>query len=179
MRILIDMDGVLADFEGEFSKRWHEQYPEKTYVPLEERRTFYVKESYPEDLRPLVTGIFAEPSFFRQMMPIAGAVEAVKEMDKMNLEVFICTSPRSVYKNCVLEKYEWVEQHLGSDWVKRVILTKDKTLVKGNYLIDDKPVITGAETVPMWEHILYDQPYNRHVNRKRLTWLDWKNVLIY
>jgi 5'-nucleotidase len=70
-----------------------------------------------------------------------------------------------------------VEKNLGPDWVKRVILTKDKTLVKADFLIDDKPEITGAEAVPVWEHILYDRPYNRGANRKRLTWANWKEVL--
>ncbi len=177
MRILIDMDDVLADFDGEFLRRWRERHPEKMYVPLEERKTFYVKESYPEVLRPLITEIYTEPSFFRALPPVAGAIESVKEMEQMGLEVFICTSPLSMYKNCVLEKYEWVDAHLGSEWVKRIVLTKDKTLVKGDYLIDDKPVITGAESVPMWEHVLYDRPYNKDIQRKRLTWQNWKQVL--
>lgn len=177
MRILVDMDGVLSDFDGEFLKRWLDRYPDKFYVPLEERTAFYVKEQYPDDLKPLVTEIVREPGFFRDMMPVVGGKEALTEMDSMGIDVFICTSPLSAYKNCVLEKFEWVEQVLGPDWVKRIILTKDKTLVKADILIDDKPEITGVEMSPGWEHILYDRPYNRAVNRKRLTWSSWESVL--
>ena len=177
MRILIDMDGVLSDFDGEFLKRWRERYPDKVYVPWEERTTFYVRDQYPDELKPLVTEIVREPGFFRNMMPIEGGREALTEMDSMGIEVFICTSPLSAYKNCVLEKFEWVEQALGPQWVKRIILTKDKTLVKADILIDDKPEITGVETSPGWEHILYDRPYNRGVNKMRVTWANWKSVL--
>lgn len=177
MRILIDMDDVLADFDGEFLRRWRERHPEKMYVPLKERKTFYVRDSYPLDLQPLVSEIYLEPGFFREMMPVEGGVDAVKAMQQMGLEIFFCTSPLSIYKNCVLEKYEWVDRHVGSEWVKRIILTKDKTLVKGDYLIDDKPIITGVESVPMWEHVLYDRPYNKDIQRKRLTWQNWKQVL--
>ena len=176
MRILIDMDGVIADFDGEFLKRWQERHPDKIYVPLTERTTFYVKQQYPDELKSLVSEIVLEPGFFRDMMPIDGGKEALFEMDRMGFEVFICTSPMSTYKNCVLEKFEWVDRVLGPQWVKRIILTKDKTLVKADYLIDDKPEITGVEDTPSWEHTLYDRPYNRGINKKRITWENWKNI---
>jgi 5'-nucleotidase len=177
MRILVDMDDVLADFDAEFLKRWRERHPEKMYVPLEERKNFYVKESYPKELQNLVEDIYLEPGFFRNIMPMPGGIDAVKTMAQLGLEVFFCTSPLTAYKNCVLEKYEWVDKHFGPEWINRIVLTKDKTLVKGDILIDDKPVITGAESTQMWEHILYDRPYNRDINRKRLTWQNWKQVL--
>jgi len=179
MRILIDMDGVIADFDGEFLKRWRERHPDKFYVPLAERTTFYVKQQYPDELKPLVSEIVLEPGFFRDMMPMDGGREALFEMDKMGFEVFICTSPMSTYQNCVLEKFEWVDRVFGPQWVKRIILTKDKTLVKADYLIDDKPEITGVEDTPSWEHIIYDRPYNRDVNKKRITWENWKDVLAF
>jgi len=177
MRILIDMDGVIADFDREFLQRWRTRHPDKFYVPLEERTAFYVKAQYPEELKSLVAEIIWEPGFFRDILPVAGAKEALLEMEAMGHEVFICTSPLSVYKNCVLEKFEWVDQVLGPEWVKRIVLTKDKTLVKADILIDDKPEITGVESTPSWEHILYDRPYNRGVNKRRITWENWKDVL--
>jgi len=177
MRILIDMDGVISDFDGEFLKRWRERYPDKVYVPMEERKSFYVKDSYPEELHPLVSEILLEAGFFRDMMPMAGAKDALMEMEQMGLELFICTSPLSVYKNCVLEKFEWVDRELGTNWVDRIVLTKDKTLIKADYIIDDKAEITGVESVPSWEHIIYDRPYNKEGNKKRLTWENWKQVL--
>ena len=44
-------------------------------------------------------------------------------------EVVICSSPITNYKNCVTEKYQWVEKHLGKDKIGQVMLTKDKTIV--------------------------------------------------
>jgi hypothetical protein len=44
-----------------------------------------------------------------------------------------------------------MEEHLGSEFTKRVILTRDKTLVRGDVLIDKKPTIGGIST-PQWRH---------------------------
>ncbi|HEX9597652.1 MAG TPA: hypothetical protein VF982_12285, partial [Anaerolineales bacterium] len=68
--------------------------------------------------------------------------------------------------------------HLGRDWISQLILSTDKTLVQGDILIDDRPEIKGA-VKPVWEHVLYDQPYNRKVEgQRRLTWATWKEVLL-
>jgi 5'-nucleotidase len=69
-----------------------------------------------------------------------------------------------------------VEEHLGSDFTKRIILTRDKSLVRGDVLVDDKPEIRGLAT-PNWQHILYDQPYNRCLPGVRMTWRNWRHVL--
>ena len=39
--ILTDLDGPLADFEGEFLRRWRERYPDEFFIPFEERRSFF------------------------------------------------------------------------------------------------------------------------------------------
>ena len=177
MRILVDMDGVLADFDAEFLQRWRGRHPDKLYIPIEERTTFYVKDEYPAELKPLVAEILLESSFFRHMLPVPGAKEALEEMQASGLEVFICTGPLAAYQNCVVEKYAWVEEYLGPSWVRQVILTKDRTLLKADILIDDRPSITGAVDPPEWEHILYDRPYNRGINKKRITWDNWRKIL--
>lgn len=40
-------------------------------------------------------------------------------------------------------QYRWVEQNLGPQFVERIILTRDKTVVMGDLLIDDKDNIQG------------------------------------
>lgn len=50
--------------------------------------------------------------------------------------------------------------------------------VTGDILIDDKPSVTGVES-PEWEHVLFDQPYNRDVKDKRrmVGWNEWESIV--
>ena len=41
-------------------------------------------------------------------------------------------------------QFKWVKEHLGKYWLDRLILTFDKTLIKGNILIDDQHQIRGS-----------------------------------
>ncbi|HJX05299.1 MAG TPA: 5'-3'-deoxyribonucleotidase [Candidatus Nanoarchaeia archaeon] len=177
MIILVDLDDVLADFEKSFLDNWRKKHPDKLYVPLEERTTFKVHKQYPPELKPLVQEIYCAPGFYRNLPLIKGGKEAIQEMRQKEHDVFLCTSPLSSYENCVLEKYKWTEERLGEDWVQRLIITKDKALVRGDILIDDNPYPKGI-LIPTWEHIIYDFPYNRHVEgKRRITWQNWKEVL--
>ncbi len=177
MVVLIDQDGPLADFERGFLICWRKRFPKENYVPLARRKSFYVRSDYPKALRRKVESVYLAKGFYRSLPAVEGSVRAIRHLIKSGYDVRICSSPLSQYKNCVLEKYQWVEDHLGRDFVKRIILAKDKTLIRGNYLIDDKPEIEGAETAE-WEHIIFDRPYNCSVtNKRRLTWKNWKIVL--
>jgi 5'-nucleotidase len=89
-----------------------------------------VREDYPSDLRPAVDAILESQGSYRNLPPLPGAIQAVTDLLAEGFDVHICTSPLEQYRNCVLEKYEWVEEHLGSEFTERVILMRDKTLVR-------------------------------------------------
>ncbi|XP_066432785.1 5'(3')-deoxyribonucleotidase, mitochondrial [Eleutherodactylus coqui] len=187
LRVLVDMDGVLADFEGGFLKKYRAQYPKEPYIALEDRRGFWVSEQY-ETLKPGLSekaiSIWEGKNFFLDLDPIDGAVEALREMSRLpNTDVFICTSPIKRYRFCPYEKYAWVEKHFGHEFLEQIILTRDKTVVSADLLIDDRPDIMGAEANPYWEHILFTACHNRHLlvtppNRRLQSWKeDWKGLL--
>ena len=176
MLILLDMDGVLADFDAGFLRLWAREHPEKMQVPLAERRHFYVDEDYPAELRPLVEAISRRERFFAELPPIAGAIEGLRAMMAAGHDVRICTAPLTQYRYCVPEKYEWVERHIGADFLPHMVVTKDKTLVHGDILIDDRPEVTGHRA-PAWRHLIYDQPYNRHRAGPRMTWANWREAV--
>jgi 5'-nucleotidase len=177
-RILVDMDGVIADLEQGFLDKFKIKYPYLPFVQLSNRTTFYIREDYPKNIHPEVESIYTAPDFFANLPPISGAIDALNEMQQFGHTVKICTSPLTRYQYCVEEKYYWVEKNLGKEWVKNLILTKDKTEVRGDLLIDDKPKVEG-DLNPTWEHILFDQPYNRMITgqRRLLHWNKWQQLI--
>lgn len=147
---LVDMDGVVADLETSLHDYIAEKFPEAV------RREgvgdiWAVEDQYDgierEDLSPL---FFAE-RFFLDLPVIEGAYEGVEALAEV-AEVWFCSTPKSsIY--CGGEKQVWIDKHFP-DFKRRLILTKDKTMVRGDILIDDKPKIIGRFD-PSWTHVLY------------------------
>src|SRR3989338_9420813 len=102
MIILIDQDGPLADFEKGFLDAWRAQFPNEHFVPLHRRRTFYVRDDYPKELRDKVESIYFAPGFYLNLPPVNGSLEALKMLVELGHDVRICTSPLSRYENCAL-----------------------------------------------------------------------------
>lgn len=171
------MDGVLADFEGEFLQCYREKFPDREYVPFADRKVFYLHDEYADEYNEDLRSIYSSEGFFLSLPVIPGSQEAVKGLQELGHEVFICSSPVNRFKHCVQEKYLWVAKHFGHELTKRIILTKDKTLIRGDILIDDKPEHKG-KLVPSWEHVLYDAPYNKDIrDKRRISWDNWISIL--
>lgn len=174
-RILIDLDGVLADFDAGFMQAW--QAAGHPYPPInpECRQHFRIMLDYPAHLRADVESIYTRPGFYRSLPPIRGAIDAVTALESLGHDIIICTTSDARYPHCVTDKHAWVERFFGSVLARRMLVEMDKTTIPGDILIDDCPHIDGT-VKPQWDHVLYDQPYNRHVDRIRLDWMCWKKV---
>jgi 5'-nucleotidase len=174
---LFDQDGVMADFDGELRRQCAKIFPNLPLKPYEEHTKTEFSQNYEEPWRSMIKTIYIQKGFFLSLPPIPGSLEALHELVDHGERVRICTAPLSQYKYCINEKYEWIDYWLGPKFIDMIIPAKDKTYVRGDYLIDDKPNITG-DYLPVWEHILYDQPYNHYVaDKRRLTWENWREVL--
>ena len=184
--ILVDMDSTLNDFLLGRNK-WLEEHksefhPHLKPISQEEKEGFYLSEMLPEELKTPNYQIYKQKGFFYSLPIIPGAKEALNDLVKRGMKVFICTVPLPDFKYCVGEKFQWVKDNLGKDpngieWTDKIILTRDKTLIKGDILIDDNPYPIGEKT-PEWEHIIYEWPFNKKIkNKRKLTWKNYKTVL--
>jgi 5'-nucleotidase len=132
--ILLDMDGVLADFEQGFVRGWTARFPGQPPLDPRDRRHFSIRDDYPEHQGAMVQADYHAEGFFRDLTPMPGALDAARALVGLGHDVRICTSPLRHYRHCVPEKYEWIDAHLGPEFVNRMIVTRDKTLVRGDVL---------------------------------------------
>ncbi len=136
-RVYVDMDGVLCNFAKSYMNKINKN----------------PKNQYPH----------AECDFFRKLEPIQDAIESIKDMN-LKYDVWILTRPSIKNPLCYTEKRLWVEDHLGFGWCKKLILCLDKSLMKGDYLIDDNPwpdfegkvILFGSEKYPSWKEVLVE-----------------------
>ena len=174
MRILVDMDGVIANCEGHFWDVWPAYVKDAPITPSAERLTYGVEDQLPVRCRNIALTVFQTKGFFRDIQPMPGAIEGLLGLERAGHSVHICTRPFFGNPHCASEKHVWVRDWLGADWERKLAIVHDKTLIRGDVLIDDMPEIKGSEE-PEWKHVLYDWPYNRDSNKDRVR--SWDEIL--
>ena len=60
LRVLVDMDGVICDFEQSFLDKFRKQHPDEPYIPLNERKGFYIDDQYAK-IKPSLQVSFTKP----------------------------------------------------------------------------------------------------------------------
>ena len=175
MIVLLDLDDVLADWDGGFRKQWQKAYPE---LELDaERTTFYIGQEDTPEQQERIYSLTHEQGFFESLEPIPGALEAYQDIRALGHDVFIVTSPGTTFDYAAGEKYRWVKGHLGQDALTSLVMTPSKHIINGDILIDDRPNIK-SEQLASWEHVLYDTSYNAKVQgKRRINWNNWREVL--
>jgi 5'-nucleotidase len=165
--VLIDMDGVLADMD--------EQIRLLTGHNVAQRET----ELLPASAEKAARAAWTKPGFFRSMPFVPGAKTAVQALLKdERFDVRFCTTPLSSSETCASEKILWIEKYFGKRASHRVVLTNDKTLVRGWILIDDRFPAEKGSLVPEWRHVIFDHPSNRARPGPRLRgWADLDRLL--
>jgi len=140
--LYFDMDNVLVDFSSAFPK-----VSPKLLAEFEGR-------------------VDEIPNIFSLMEPLNGAIEAFQVLSEKFDSYLLSTAPWE-NSSAWSDKNEWVKKYLGSTAYKRLILSHNKHLNIGDYLIDDLTA-NGADRFT-GEHI--------HFGSERFP--DWASVLRY
>ncbi len=118
--VYIDMDDVLCDFGGAYRR---------------------AKQESPQIIFPQ-----SQYGFFTKLLPLPGAIESVKSLIESDIyDPYILTAPSIKNPLCYTEKRIWIEQYFGIEFVKKLIISPNKSLFLGRYLIDDNIEGKGQE----------------------------------
>lgn len=104
------------------------------------------------------------PHIFSKMEPLENAIESYVKLCTKFEAYILSTSP---WENptALNDKLEWVKKHLGQYAYKRLILSHNKHLNHGHYLIDDRDkngadkftgelILFGSEKFPNWKSVI-------------------------
>jgi len=178
MVLLIDMDGPLADFEKGFLDAWRKKFPDQKFISLEERRGERIIDQYPALLKDRVQSVYLEKGFYLNLPVAQGSKEALDDIRNMGFDVFVCSSPMFFNPYSYMEKRLWLEKNFGADVAKRLILTKDKTIIKGDILIDDRVTSRKGKEKAGWKLLLFETYHNRNVSGfEKINWVNYREVL--
>lgn len=165
MRLLIDLDGVLANT----TENWLAHYRAISGDNLQPRQLkeydFGKHAKYPD----LVWKALATGDVFRKALPYEQAVKGMRFLTAHN-DVYIVTYSHESVLDGHRQKLDWVAHHLGLG-EDRVVFTRHKHLVQGDVLVEDAPhnVRAWLDAHPGGRAFLIDQTYNRGYNHERCT----------
>ena len=140
--LYIDMDNVLVDFQSGIDS-----------ISEEERIQFK------DDLDEV-------PGIFSKMRPVERAIESYVELTK-HFDVYILSTAPWENPSAWTDKLLWVKKYLGKHAYKRLILSHNKQLNTGDFLVDDRTA-NGA-----------GQFGGEHIHFLSEEFRNWKDVVTY
>lgn len=165
-RVLVDMDGVLFDFDGEVCRRLQVRHPE--IQPLElDPPDFYTANNYAKEHQDSVWAISNEKGFVAALPLVPNALLGWERLLESGYTPQICSTllPKEYAPHCKEEKLAALEEHFvprfGAWAVQTALFTPEKHLARGVALIDDKPAPIKHSEEAIWEHVIFDRACNR------------------
>lgn len=127
-RLIVDMDGVLADVYSQFRKYEKEEFG----VNREPQSDIGKKEGEAyEHVRVYVN----TPGFFREAPVIPGSVEVLEQLNRQ-YELFIVSSAME-FPLSLSEKYQWLQEHFAFLSWQQLVLCGSKKVISGDIMLDD------------------------------------------
>ena len=137
--LYLDMDGVLVDFVSG------------------------IRKYDPEALLPYADHPDEAPGIFSLMDPIPGAKEAVERLSE-HFDVYILSTAPWMNPSAWTDKVVWVKEHYGDLLKKHIIISHRKDLLRGDFLVDDRPkhgasefqgewIQFGSDKFPSWDTV--------------------------
>ena len=167
MKILVDLDGVLADIHtpwiGMYNAEYHDNLRLRDITKWDMHKI--VKPECGKKIYNYLDNIDLYPRTF----PIPGSQNGVKKLQELGTVIFVTSG-------FFVAKVKWLSDHgylLDENWKfsKEVVVCSRKDLIKGDIIIDD----CQDNLARFSNRILFDQPWNRMSKYPRAH--NWEEVI--
>ena len=160
-RVLLDVDGVLADFVATYLEALALVTNRRRYAAEITTWSFKDALGLSKEVEGKVNAQLAKEGVASAMPVYSGAVKGVKSLTGV-AEVYFVTSPFNS-PTWTYDREKWLLKHFGEEMSRRVVHTSQKHLVKGDVFVDDKTanVRRWAKEWPLGTPVLWNQPYNQ------------------
>jgi 5'(3')-deoxyribonucleotidase len=177
-RLLLDVDGILADYVGATIKVMNAMSGEN--ITPDDIVKWEVTEALENhSLREKCKDAFNQAGFCLTFEAYDGAQDAVARL-ALSTEIFFVTAPMIKNPTWMPDRLAWLMHHFGVDH-KHVVFATKKHIFIGDFMVDDNP-----ENITSWlqnndkgaKGILWDRPYNKTPDTDGLIHVStWNEVI--
>jgi len=130
-RIALDMDEVIADIYAKFLF-----YFERDFGWRPQAKDYRGKKIYEMEGAAYLRNYLYANGFFADVKVMPHSQEVVKALQE-HYDIFIVTSTME-FRNSLADKYDWIRTNFPFIPWKNIVMCGDKTIIKADYMIDDK-----------------------------------------
>lgn len=124
------MDGVMADAYQKFVQHYVDEIGPISAEKYNGKKIYDLPEA-----RHMRAYLF-EPGWFADLEVMTNAPQVIEAL-QANYEIFIVTAAQE-FPYCLADKHAWLTQHFPFISWKNYVMCGDKSIVTGDYMIDDK-----------------------------------------
>ena len=160
MRILIDMDQVLCQWVERVLEWYNED--KGTSWTRDEITTWDVKQNLGPNSDDFIRSSMRYPEFYRDLLPIEGAIYGMKRLMKAGHDVIIASAVPKSAGIAYAGKMEWLRRNLPEFPLNNFVAIHRKDLLQGDLLVDDGLHNIAAFARTGRSTVIFDAPWNRN-----------------
>ena len=163
MKILVDMDGVLNDFDQHFISYVQQLgYDFDEYSYSHEGDWDIAKFIIASNPKKIMNGVCIDMNFWDSLSPLKDSQSILKDMNKFN-DVTIATAPWTDEEKYKVQKIKWMKKFYPYISDKQIVFSNKKWELEGDVIIEDKPTTIEKCNKVMYT-VCHDMPYNRYIH---------------
>lgn len=161
LTVLLDMDGPLAGFDEQFHQRALEEGWTLDIEHPRDQVHRYLTDHLPDPRHRAAARrvLETDTTWFATLPVVEYAQEGVAELEQAGASLWVCTKPLEKNAGCRDGKGAWLRRHFGTWLENRLIVAPDKSMVRGDLLLDDAPKRSWLARAE-WAPVVFTCPFN-------------------